>query len=314
MKRRNFVGAMGALCVMGLVPPTSARPMSRNPLRPVAPLFECLPDVLSRACPTPTASIGGAVDLDWDLNLYPLLIGLGARAERFLEHLASSRDLPMDAGLYRPGAASIDAAAGWLDLRLQKTAIAMLLVDPDEPAALQQATDWAQRLVEAEVYLPVAVVFASRTSAVVTAWRSSLPLPVIELPATDPVTDCWPVIEAMLPGLPFHQPTLVGVDLSDTRSVLRAGSRAVATAVRWRKSDSRARALDQAWASLPPILPAGVLAWVTASAEYSIHEFDATLTLLDNRLGPSVTCLLAPYIDPSFAVGDRMLSLTIVGT
>jgi hypothetical protein len=288
--------------------------MRRNPLGPVAPVFECLPDVLSRACPTPTASVGGTVDLDWDLNLYPLLIGLGPRAERFLEHLASSGAFPVDAGLYRPGTASIDAAEGWLDLRLQKTAVAMLLVDPDDPAALRQATDWAQWLSEAEVYLPVALVFASRTSAIVTAWRSSLPLPVIEVQATAPVRDSWSVIGAMLPGLPFHQPTLVGVDLSDTRSVLRAGSRAVATAVRWRNSDSRARALDQAWASLPPILPAGVLVWVTASAEYSIDEFDATLTLLDNRLGPSVTCAFAPYIDPSFAAGARVLSLTIVGT
>ncbi|KAA6182514.1 hypothetical protein F2Q65_17750 [Thiohalocapsa marina] len=309
MKRRTLFRALGASSLLSFVFPAYGSYPNRLCLRPLAPAFERLPDVVGSAITTPTASRFNV----WDLNNFPLLIGLGPRAEGFVEQLAASGAVPEDAGLYRPGRASADAAEGWLDLRLQKTDSAMLLIDPDDPVARHDATVWAQQLVQADVYIAVALLLDSRASAPDTAWRESLPLTVIELQAADPALSFATAIEAMLPALPFNRRILIGVDPSDTRSVLRSGSRAVATTVRWRGPEGRALALDQAFARLSSIAPAGVLAWVTTCAEYDLYEFDATCNLLVERLGPSASCVHAPYVNPAFAPGERLLSLTVIG-
>ncbi len=314
LKRRTFVHALGA---SGILAPAVvsgwAKTTGADSRRRLTPAFENLPVMSRVADASATPSLGATSEQDSDFNLYPLLIGLGPRAERFVETLASSVRVPADAGLYRPMVAAADTSEDVLALRLEKTAIAMLLIDPDDPAACREAMIWAQRLVDAEIDLPLALTFDSRGASQVAAVRHCLPLPLIEVRPSQTEQDAWAVIEAMLPGLPFHQPTLVGVDLYDTRSILRAGPRLVATAVRWRDPESRAVAFERAWSSLPAISPTGVLAWETASTEYSIGDFDATCTLLDTRLGPSATCAVAPYIDPNFAAGERLLSLTVVG-
>lgn len=170
MKRRTVVRALGASTVLSLIGP--ARGSARLPdiVRPLVPVFERLPAVLSGAVATPGSSFGGGLGADGDLNLYPLLIGLGPRAERVLDHLAGRGALPTDAGLYRPARAPVRDADGWLERRLQKTAIAMLLVDPEDPAARRDAWAWARRLVQAEVYLPVALVFDRRGSTPEAPW------------------------------------------------------------------------------------------------------------------------------------------------
>jgi hypothetical protein len=277
----------------------------------LTPLFDRLPEI--GRDPTAISSRSGILDQAWDVNLYPLLIGLGPRAARFLARIVSTDRVPADAGLYRPTVTLDDTADRLLSVRLEKTAIATLLIDPVDPAARADAVVWAQRLVEAGVYLPLAVMFDCDGSRQATALRDRLPVSVIELHPNDPALGSCDVLKAMLPGLPFHQRTLVGVDLSDTRAALQAGSRAVATAVRWRGAAGRAQAFEQAWANLPPISPAGVLAWVTASPEYSIGDFDATANLLVERLGLSTTCVYAPFFDPGYAPGERLLSLTVVG-
>lgn len=313
MKRRSFVRALGASSVLSLMGPAWGSDRHRDAVRPLTAVFERLPAVLSGAVATPVSSLGGPLDADWDLNLYPLLIGLGPRAERLLEHLAGSAALPADAGLYHPARAPVRDADGWLERRLQKTAIAMLLVDPEDPAARRDAWAWARRLAQAEVYLPVALVFDRRGPIPKHAWHQGLPLPVIEIQVSEPALGPWSVIQAMLPGLPFHQPTLVGVDLVDTRSALQAGPRAVATAVRWSASFDRAAAIERACTRLPPSHPAGILGWITTSPDYSIDEFDDTLQLLEQRFGPSAAVVCAPFIDTGFAPGERLLSLTMIG-
>ena len=314
MKRRTFIHALGA---SGILAPAVVSGWTRNAgadsRRRLTPVFENLPEMSRVADASATPSLGATIEQDWDFKLYPLLIGLGPRAERFVETLASSARVPADAGLYRPMVAAADTSDDVLALRLEKTAIAMLLIDPDDPAACREAMLWAQRLVDAEIDLPLALTFDSRGSSQAAAVRHCLPVPVIEVKPSLTALDAWSVIAAMLPGLPFHQPTVVGVDLRDTRAALQAGPRAVATAVRWRGAVGLPQALEQAWASLPPMPPAGVLAWVTTSPEYSIGEFDATLNLLAERLGPSTTCVYAPFFDPGYATGERLLSLTVVG-
>jgi hypothetical protein len=138
-------------------------------------------------------------------------------------------------------------------------------------------------------------------------------LPTIEVQTTDPALDTRNIVEAMLTGLPFHQPTLVGVDLCDMRAALRAGPKALATAVRWNEPEGCVRALDRAWVGLPPTLCKGVLAWVNAGTDFSMWVFDNLLQALDARLESGAFGVLAPYIDPSLADGERLLSLTVVG-
>ena len=96
--------------------------------------------------------------------------------------------------------------------------------------------------------------------------------------------------------------------------MLRSGPRAVATAVRWREPDGEALATGQALAHLRSLSPSGVIAWINTSDDYSIREFEATATtLLDSHRNSSASVVIAPYIDPTFADGERLLNLTVIG-
>ncbi|MEA1053443.1 hypothetical protein U5801_27105, partial [Lamprobacter modestohalophilus] len=243
-----------------------------------------------------------------------MLIGLGPRAERVIDQLRATTLLPTEAGLYRTGRRIQQEAPNVLAQRLQKTSAAMLLIDPDDAAARDDARVWARQLIDEEVYLSVALVLnTAQTQAPDLSWQAALGLPVIDVCPDTSGLDVTTIVSAMLPGLPFNRPTLVGVDPIDVRTLLNAGYRAWTTAVYSPPSEGSAAAIARAFANLPPFKPAGAFAWVTSSPEFSIGEFNTIGQTLSKKLDHQGSVIYAPFLDPSYAEGERLLSLTFFG-
>ncbi|WP_201244313.1 hypothetical protein [Halochromatium salexigens] len=97
------------------------------------------------------------------------------------------------------------------------------------------------------------------------------------------------------------------------RALLNAGYRAWSTAVYSPPSEDCIEAIARASANLPPFTPAGAFAWITSSPEFSIGEFDTIGQTLWKRMDHQGSVIYAPFLDPSYAEGERLLSLTFFG-
>ena len=329
MKRRAFIQSISATSLLGLGgwSSASAAASKQASLQPLTPVFEHLPQVMvdaKRWHQQTQASFADSerergksrfelrVDED-DYSNYPLLIGLGPRAEHIIDQIKATAIIPEEAGLYRTGQPAQQEAPNWLAQRLQKTSAVMLLIDPDDRAARDDARVWARQLIEDEVYLSVALVLETQQPASDPSWQAKLGLPVVQVCADNAGLDTTAIVSAMLPGLPFNRPTLVGVDPIDVRTLLNAGYRAWTTAVYSPPSEDCIEAIARASANLPPFTPAGALAWVTTSLDFSIGEFDTIGRTLRERTDHRAAVIHVPFLDPSYAEGERLLSLTFFG-
>jgi hypothetical protein len=329
MKRRSFLQGIGACGAIGLGGGWSAAgaTVQRPLLQSLTPVFDQLPQAMSEARRLHQAlcvSWGDTehetdalsrLDLDDDVDngIYPLVIGLGPRAERLLDQLQAAGAIDDAAGLYRTGRAASQPATNWLEQRLERTAVVMLVIDPDEPAACDAALRWARQLVDDALYLRVALVLDAQGGGPDPAWRKALGIPVIEVCTGHCGLDTPTIVRAMLPGLPFNRQSLIGVDLSDIRTVLSTGTRAWATAVHSPPAEDGPSAIARGFANLPPVRPTGVLAWTNAGCDFSIEEFDTLRAATQAEAGDEALCILAPLIDPDYAERERLVSLTLIG-
>ncbi|NBC46908.1 MAG: hypothetical protein GVY22_02715 [Gammaproteobacteria bacterium] len=329
MKRRIFLQSLGAAGALGFGSGwSSAGATVRRPaLQPLTPVFDQLPQAMHEArrrswamraswdAATGAARDTAIVEPDDDAydGLYPLLIGFGPRAERILDQLHAAGAIAADAGLYRTGRAASQPVSNWLAQRLERTAVVMLVIDPDEPAAREEALQWARQLVDDGVYLSVALVLDSQGEGLDPSWRSALGIPVIEVCVGRCGLDTRTIVRAMLPGVPFNRQGLIGVDLLDVRTVLTTGSRAWTTAVNSPSAEDGPTAIARGFANLPPVRPTGVLAWVNAGCDFGIEEFETLLATIHADADDEALCILAPLIDPDYAENERLISLTLIG-
>ncbi|MBK1620731.1 hypothetical protein CKO42_20315 [Lamprobacter modestohalophilus] len=329
MKRRTFIQSIGAAGVLGLGEQLALAKVSNSnaSVQTLTPVVERLPEVLAEVGAeqhTLQASMAASAaersddavefGLAWELgdyHCYPLLIGLGARAEYVLDAIHTAGNLPLDAGLYRTGNQRHQQAPNWLAQRLQKTAAVVLLIDPDDPAALEDAHVWARYLQEADIDLKAALVLEAEDAGFDPSWRSELALTVIDIRAGDGGLETTTLVRALLPCLLFQQIALIGVDLADICTLIASGSRAWTTAVHLRAPDDVTVALARAFANLPSIRPTGAMVWVTSGLDYSLREFDAIVEALHQWTGDPITFLHAPSLDDRYADGERLLSLTL---
>lgn len=329
MKRRTFIQSIGAAGVLGVGEQLALAKVSGSnaSVQTLTPVVERLPEALAEfraeqrtlqasmaasAAARSDDAVGFALALEhYDGHSYPLLIGLGARAEYVLDAIHSADTLPLDAGLYRSGNPRHQQAPNWLAQRLQKTAAAVLLIDPDDAAARADARVWARSLQEADIDLKAALVLEAEDAGFEPSWRSELGLTVIDVRAGDGGLETTTLVRALLPCLLFQQIALIGVDLADIRTLIASGSRAWTTAVHVQAPDEVTVALARAFANLPSIRATGAMVWVTSGLDYSLREFDAIVEALHQWTGDPIAILHAPSLDDRYADGERLLSLTL---
>jgi len=330
MKRRTFIQSIGAVGTLGLGKDAALAKATSNSnasVQTLTPVVERLPEVLAevraeqrnlQAFAAASAAERSDDDIGFgpalephDCHCYPLLIGLGPRAERVLDAIHTAGNIPIDAGLYRRGNQRPRQAPNWLAQRLQKTAAVMLLIDPDDSASLEDARVWARYLQGVDIDLKVALVLEAEDAGLDPSWRRALGLTVIDVRAGDGGLETTTIVRALLPCLLFQQIALIGVDLADICTLIDYGSRAWTTAVHVRAPDDVTAALARAFANLPSIRATGAMVWVTSGLDYSLREFDAIAKTLHQWTGDLITFLHAPSLDDGYADGERLLSLTL---
>lgn len=136
---------------------------------------------------------------------------------------------------------------------------------------------------------------------------------MIEISGTCGDLDAAALIEAMLPGLTFFQPTMICYDLADVRTILTSGPRVRTRAVRWTRPDGRTAAIAAVCADLVSTRSRGALVWLHTDLTITIDEWDILNTLLTEWLQPNADLLLTPFPNPKRSHGERLLSLTVVG-
>ena len=155
--------------------------------RPLIPVYDQFPLALgdhAQACLKACSSSTGAVPEipkradRWIGSFYPLVIGLGPTVEHFLNQLPGRYTLPKDVGLYRSGIPGNTLSGDWLQQRLARCDVVLVIVDWADPQARTAATHWGRLLDALNVYLRVMMVVNAPSAPQDQAWLMGLGLPV----------------------------------------------------------------------------------------------------------------------------------------
>jgi hypothetical protein len=324
MKRRTLLQVLGAGCVLG--PAGMGATADPGPGQAAARSLVAVHDQLPAAVLTsirryrqlewmappdpvrlPTVSDG------WSHGIYPLVIGLGPRAEALVDQLPQRLILPEDVGLYRSGPAGNARGEDWFQLRLAHCASALIVVDATDPQALAAAADWTGQLVQAGVYLHARVVVEVPDDAQDPDWLGVLPSPTLVVRQHATALDPLGTIAAMLYGLPCLHQSFCGYDAADLRMMLELGPRAFATAVRWTDREGLASAFATAYTALSPGDCRGAILFLSTGSDFRLAEFDEAANQLAAWLPLDAPACLVPLVIPGLAKGERVFNLTLMG-
>lgn len=316
MKRRTFVAGLGAagLCAPWII--AGGNPLAEPEFRPLVPVFDRLPEALA-ALPR--------------VKAYPLVIGLGEAAQPMVDQARTSPLLPLDAGLYRTGAASAHGAPDWLNQRLESCGLAVLLVDTADPRALAECREWASNLADYDVFLRVAVLLNTsgsaeqrgRRAAVATqlnnvSWPveqlgGTLLHSIIEVRTGGATLGAAQTVQFLLPDLAFDLPDTIGDNWKHASWLLAEGPEARTTAVCWEHEPILPAALANACGTLDPQGCRGAILSVHAGQDFTTDERDALHRQCDRLLPRSTYRWIAVMVHPDWSTRRRVLSLTLVG-
>lgn len=305
MKRRTFVTGLGAagLCAPWII--AGGDPLVQPAIRPLVPIFDRLPEALA----APPSKTGKPLR-------YPLVIGLGEAAQRMVDQARTCPLLPLDAGLYRTGAATAPGATDWLARRLESCYSALLLVDTADPQALAEGPHWARQLAEHEVTLRVAVLLNATGPWEPRGWRAAMRASlegVIEVWTRGATLGADQTVQFLLQSVPFLRSGLIGYNSGGIRVVLSNGPEARTTAVRWEHEPILPAALANACGPLDPTGCKAAVLWVHTGRDFTIGELHMLHQQCDRLLPTNTDRLIAVMDRPDWAKPRRVLSLTLVG-
>ena len=311
MKRRTFVTGLGAagLCAPWII--AGGNPLVEPEFRPLVPVFDRLPDALAAEALVALPYVVGSLPV----KAYPLVIGLGEAAQPLVDQALTNPLLPLDAGLYRTGAASAHGATDWLTQRLESCEVAVLLVDAADPRALAECRDWAWKLAYDDVFLRVAVLLNAsgpveqrgRRAAVGTLLHG-----VIEVWTHGATLSAAQTVQFLLPGLAFELPGTIG-GRGNADWLFSEAPEARTTAVCWEHESILPAALANACGPLDPQGCSGAILWVHAGRDFTAGELDVLHRHCD-RLGLNYAEReIAVVVHPDWAKRRRVLSLTLLG-
>lgn len=241
---------------------------------------------------------------------YPLLIGLGPLAESIVDYLPERLSLPEDAGLYRSGTPGPDHPTSRLEQRIAETSCALIIVDAADPLAREQAGYWTQRLTDAHVYFHTTLIL-NPEAADSMQWLQTLQPPYLQVCQDPSLPDQICVTLAMLPMLPFLQ-TETRYDVSDLRILLRTGTQAKTTMVRWKYPEQVEPLITHAVSVTGLQGVTSALLSFNCGYDVSLDEYDEINILIRSLLDEDVEwgVLFMPTGD--LKDDERTLSITLV--
>ena len=245
-----------------------------------------------------------------DEVFHPLLSGLGPLAESIVDYLPERLTLPEDAGLYRSGTPGTDHPASRLDQRIAETSCALIIVDAADPLAREQAGYWSQRLTDAAVYFHTTLIL-NADAADSEQWLQTLPPPYLQVCQDPSLPDPISVTLAMLPMLPFLQ-AQIRYDISDLRILLRTGTQAKTTVVRWTHPEQVEPLMTHAVSLMGLQGVTSALLSFNCSYVVSLNEYDLICNLFRCLIDDDVEwgVLYMPTWD--MEDDERTLSITLV--
>lgn len=247
----------------------------------------------------------------WIGSFYPLVIGLGPTAEHFLDHLPGRCTLPKDVGLYRSGIPGNTLGGDWLQQRLARCDVVLVIVDWADPQARTAATHWARLLDALNVYLRAMMVVNAPSAPQDQAWLTGLGLPVLKVHHDETTLDPANILMATLRVLPFMEWGLPGYDPCDIRCTLNTGQHAMTTAVRWDGRDGMASAVEKAYKALSPRQCCDALQFLTTTPDFSLEEITDMSRLIEVFFPDAGhTDILIPSTD--LQGEERILSVTLI--
>ena len=241
---------------------------------------------------------------------HPLLIGLGPLAESIIDYLPERLALPKDAGLYRSGTPGTNHPTSRLEQRIAETSCALIIVDAADPLARERAGYWSQRLTDADVYFHTTLIL-NADAADSEQWLQNLPPPYLQVCQDPSLPDQISVTLALLPMLPFLQ-THTRYDVSDLRILLRTGTQAKTTAVRWTYPEQVEPLITHAISLMGLQGITSALLSFNCSHVVPLAEYDEINILIESLLDEDVAwgVLYMPTWD--MEDDERTLSITLV--
>lgn len=281
MQRRRFLHAFSAGLLSPLPGLASVNSGGRLPSPPQA------------GEPDGPALQGALRDLHADaqglMSLRSCCVGLGPAAMPLLQAIQARTDITQ-VELMAHHAREPQALTDWLGIQPAPADYLALLVDPSDPQAVAnlaaQVRDW--RPPECCVCIALLLNDPLTTSVVPTEtpWCAALHEHFDAVVDLAPRTSAYQRLAAqiLIDGTLLYSTACVGYDPGDVRTVLRLDCSHQTAATTWNRLDQRDAALQRLGTRYRASPSKGLLGFVHAGPEFTIHEYDALGEQLSTHL------------------------------
>lgn len=240
---------------------------------------------------------------------HPLVIGLGRKAGSVLARMGAGE-------LSNATNAGPQLDADWLHAQLDSCAVAILVIDTTDPAALDTALYWAKQI---SLYQPIelraAILLGNDESRPARFLESSMAQYFHGVLRIDAGTadDDTQAAALLLDGWFQQDEAAIVIPVQHIREQLTQGrATARCRTIAWHGDCHRA--MTQTMATWSDEQPGSMLAWLHATQDLSVDEFEQACAALSQYLAPSAPLGVSVIIRPDWAgTGRRAFSLVSTG-
>jgi hypothetical protein len=240
---------------------------------------------------------------------HPFVIGLGRKASAMLARMGAGELI----GATNLAGPQLDA--DWLDAQLDSCAVAILVIDTTDPTAVNAAAYWARQFgLYQNIELRAALLLGHEDSPAARFLRVDMAYfhGVLRIDAGT-ADDDTQAAALLLDGWFQQDEAAIVIPVQHIREQLTQGrATARCRTIAWH-GDSH-RAMTQTMATWSDEQPGSMLAWLHATQDLSVDEFEQACAALSQYLAPSAPLGVSVIIRPDWAgTGRRAFSLVTTG-
>jgi hypothetical protein len=274
-------------------------------------------------------------------RVFSLCVGLGRATEPLLAALRQHdrRNFAVD-GLFVQSGTKPSVLEAWSSATpIEPPDILVLVIDADDPHAVDLSQFWAVRLAELKVSLGPCSAhqragnpsLAPDAAHHIDAWRTAIivghPSFATSASLADALNGNFDAVIQLLPqrrilqqlamfhltlGLLFLNRSLICHDGEDLHRVLTAGSYVRAAATLWNHPDRERQAVERLWKKLQPKHPKGAMAFLSTSyAEANLGDFSRLSDDLMSRLPEDALGFAVTHWQHGLRTGRRVLAVAL---
>ena len=256
--------------------------------------------------------------LDWfaePTGLFPLVIGLGRRSNLAIAELLQCRRFQPDVLLCQLDAIGTTCKAETILDRLTNSCCVVLIVDLNDPWARSAAIQWVENIDKHDIYLRIIIAICDKGDADVPDRLSESDATLI-LASSGSKSDqeSNKIVQAILPGLAFLQPSFFCYDISDLRRVLNHGPQWLAASDTLKRGIGFSKSLLRLRQLLPLERSAAAIALISGDDQLLIEDFDGVVSTIYDLFPENASVLVIPLLTGQFHGGELRIGMVALAS